>query len=56
MSNQQPTIDVAPNKVGAINQGRSYTCDIPSDRLAQVTVNPALAINHSPIHHSPFSA
>jgi UDP-N-acetyl-D-glucosamine dehydrogenase len=43
-------IDVDPAKVDAINQGRSYISDIPSDRLAQVTVNPALAINHSPIH------
>ncbi len=53
-------IDVDPAKVDAINQGRSYISDIPSDRLAQVTVNPALAINHSPIHqftinHSPPS-
>jgi len=51
-------IDVDSSKVDAINQGRSYISDIPSDRLARVTVNPALAINHSPIHqltinHSP---
>jgi len=43
-------IDVDPSKVDAIREGRSYISDIPSDRLAQVTVNPALAINHSPIH------
>jgi UDP-N-acetyl-D-glucosamine dehydrogenase len=53
-------IDVDSSKVDAINQGRSYISDIPSDRLARVTVNPALAINHSPIHpftinHSPPS-
>ena len=54
-------IDVDPSKVDAIREGRSYISDIPSDRLAQVTVNPALAINHSPIHqftinHFPASA
>ncbi|HSN76035.1 MAG TPA: nucleotide sugar dehydrogenase, partial [Anaerolineae bacterium] len=54
-------IDVDPSKVDAIREGRSYISDIPSDRLARVTVNPALAINHSPIHqstinHSPPSA
>jgi UDP-N-acetyl-D-mannosaminuronate dehydrogenase len=51
-------IDVDPSKVDAIREGRSTISDIPSDRLAQVTVKPALAINHSPIHqftinHSP---
>jgi hypothetical protein len=53
-----PGIDVDPSKVDARHEGRSTISDIPSDRLAQVTVKPALAINHSPIHqftinHSP---
>ncbi len=41
-------IDVDPNKVDAINQGRSYISDIPSERLAPLT------INHSP--PSPLTA
>jgi len=45
-------IDVDPSKVDAINQGRSYISDIPSDRLTPLT------INHYPftINHSPASA
>lgn len=52
MSNQQPTIDVDPSKVDAIREGRSYISDIPSDRLAPLT------ITHYPftINHSPASA
>jgi UDP-N-acetyl-D-mannosaminuronate dehydrogenase len=45
-------IDVDPNKVDAIREGRSYISDIPSDRLTPLT------INHYPftINHSPASA
>ncbi len=42
-------IDVDPSKVDAINEGRSYISDIPSDRLAPLTIDHyPLTINHSP--------
>jgi UDP-N-acetyl-D-glucosamine dehydrogenase len=42
-------IDVDPSKVDAINQGRSYISDIPSDRLAPLTIDHwQLTIDHSP--------
>jgi UDP-N-acetyl-D-glucosamine dehydrogenase len=31
-------IDVDPSKVDAINQGRSYISDIPSDRVRPLTI------------------
>ncbi len=43
-------IDVDPSKVDAINQGRSYISDIPSDRLRKLTIDHwQLTIDHSPL-------
>jgi len=36
-------IDVNTGKVGAINQGRSYIEDVPSERVAQLTSNGKLS-------------
>jgi UDP-N-acetyl-D-glucosamine dehydrogenase len=48
-------IDVDPSKVDAINQGRSYISDIPSDRVRQLTIDHwQLTIDHSP--PSPLTA